>query len=343
MQYKSRFTTRKEAGVHIIFWVVYFYILLFKPWTGELKVGVFDITWFLLFFSTFYIVYLFILPRVFRPFKWWKAIVSLISVLVFFIAFRYFLEQWLTARLFAEQNYFANTPFWFYLYDNLYFGSRPVVLSTVFWLIVYNVRLADFNKHIVEENKNTEIKFLKAQINPHFIFNTLNNIYSMVYFQSPQSLAAIEKLSNIMRFTTYEAQKDKILLADEISYIQSYIELEGLRHEVSNGVLLNSIVTDDTIKIPPFILSPFVENALKHGVFSKEASIMVTLKSTAEMLDFMVENDIAQKQKDKVGGIGMENVQKRLMIYYPDRHDLHIENEGGKFKIHLKVYFEPKT
>ena len=269
---------------------------------------------------------------------------GLVAVLVFFIVFRYFLEQWLTVQLFSEQNYFANTPFWFYVYDNLYFGSRPVILSTVFWLIVYNVRLADFNKHIIEENKNTEIKFLKAQINPHFIFNTLNNIYSMVYFQSPQSLNAIEKLSNIMRFTTYESQKDKILLTGEINYIQSYIELEALRHEVINGIELNSKIADDLIMIPPFILSPFVENALKHGIFSEERPIKIILEASLEKLVFTVENHVAEKQKkDRTGGIGMENVKKRLMIYYPDRHDLQIKNEPGQFKIYLKIYFATKT
>src|SRR5690606_24616738 len=149
----------------------------------------------------------------FKVFNWKKAVTGLVTLYLFFIAFRFFLEQFLTAILFDQTNYFADTNIIYYAFDNIYFGSQPIIISTVFWIIVAFIRLSEYNASIIEENKNAEIKFLKAQINPHFVFNTLNNIYSMVYFQSEKSLVAIEKLSQIMRFTTYESQKEKIRLS----------------------------------------------------------------------------------------------------------------------------------
>ncbi|MFL9482903.1 sensor histidine kinase [Chitinophagaceae bacterium LWZ2-11] len=289
---------------------------------------------------TFYINYLVVLPRVFNPFKWWKALIGFTLMMLLFLGLRYFTEQWLTVRLFNRQNYFPGFSFLFYTHDNLYFGSRPIIISTVFWLIIRLMRLSDYNKFILEEKKNAEIKFLKAQINPHFIFNTLNNIYSMVFLQSPKSLSAIEKLSSIIRFTTYESQKEKIKLSDELDYIQSYVELEQLRHEQEGFVILSKDVNETDINIPPYILFPFVENALKHGIASPAYPVEIELKANKKSLYFTVTNAIGNKKKDKPGGIGLDNVKKRLEIYYPNKHLLTIQNDQHNFTIHLQIHLQ---
>lgn len=195
----------------------------------------------------------------------------------------------------------------------------------------------EYNQQILEENKNTEIKFLKAQINPHFVFNTLNNIYSMVYFQSDKSLPAIEKLSHIMRFTTYDAQKEKILLSDEVNYIKAYIELEQFRHEDDAFVVFDQQIFNERIEIPPYILSPLVENAMKHGIASNTNPILITLHSDHKMLSFKVENDIGTQKKDKLGGIGLDNLQKRLDIHYPKSHTLTITKNDNRFMAALQI------
>ncbi|GAA3738876.1 hypothetical protein GCM10022422_22930 [Flavobacterium ginsengisoli] len=189
----------------------------------------------------------------------------------------------------------------------------------------------------MEENKNTEIKFLKAQINPHFVFNTLNNIYSMVYFQSDKSLIAIDKLSQIMRFTTYESQKEKIKLSDEVDYIKAYIELEQLRHQDNVRVDFNVELKNEFEEIPPYILSPLVENALKHGEVSDSEPIEIQLKVSSEKLIFKVKNKIGTQKKDSLGGIGLDNLQKRLQIHYPEKHQIKITKEENHFTAELEI------
>lgn len=241
----------------------------------------------------------------------------------------------ITLHWFGVRNYSADTNIFYYLYDNLLYSSKPIILSTVLWSLIFLVRMLEYNKIILEENKNAEIKFLKAQINPHFIFNTLNNIYSMVYFKSDKSLQAIEKLSEIMRFTTYESPKEKIRLADEINYIKAYIELEQLRHEAPGLVHFTCETETGNLEIPPYILSPLVENALKHG--SVAHPIEIKLTATEHQLVFETQNEIGTQQKDKLGGIGLGNLEKRLEAHYPGTHQLQVTNKNNHFTALLQL------
>lgn len=340
MPYQRSLSVKKEVIIHIVFWLIAAYFTLIKFQNTKLELvplHVFEITWAFIFISSFYFNYLLVLPKLIRPFSWKKVFTGILCNIVFFILLRYLLEEVLAYRLFGFKNYFEGTPLWYFIFDNLYYGTLPMILSTFFWLVIFVIRLYDYNNYIVEEQKSTEIKFLKAQINPHFIFNTLNNIYSMVYFQSPRSLSAIEKLSSIMRFTTYESQKEKIKLTDELNYIQSYIQLEELRHEQEDFVNTSIMISDQQIMIPPYILSPFVENALKHGQVATETPIEVQLQATPNTLTFTVTNTIGQQKKDKLGGIGLENVKRRLEIYYPGKHQLTIHNTNNIFTIQLSI------
>ncbi|MCH5718861.1 sensor histidine kinase [Niabella hibiscisoli] len=336
MQYKSSLSIQKETLLHIILWLVVAYFSLVSPGKGIL-LSMFQLTWIIVLVATFYFNYLVVLPRVFNKINILKVIAGLLTTYLFFIFFRYLVEEIIMSWLFNSSNYPVDVSPIHYAYDNLYFGSQPVVLSTFFWLIIRNIRLADYNRFIAEEQKVTEIKFLKAQINPHFIFNTLNNIYSMVYFKSEGALPAVAQLSNIMRFTTYQSQKDRIPLSDEISYIESLIELESLRHEVTDFVQWELQTEDPTLSIPPYILSPFVENALKHGQISPETPITIHLKTEQGSLSFSIINTINHAQKDSTSGIGIDNVKKRLEIYYPNQHQLNIQQQGQQFIVRLQI------
>ncbi|MGE9314476.1 sensor histidine kinase [Niabella sp. CJ426] len=336
MQYKSSLSVKKEVLLHIGLWLVAAYFTLFSPGKGIL-LSMFQLTWMLVIIAAFYFNYLIILPRVFNRINIFKAIAGLVVAYLFFILFRYFIEELIMSWFFHSSNYPDGVSPLYYAFDNLYFGSLPVILSTFFWLIIRNIRLADHNRFIAEEQKITEIKFLKAQINPHFIFNTLNNIYSMVYFKAEGSLTAIQKLSNMMRFTTYQSQKDQIPLSDEMDYIKNYIELESLRHEAKDFVQWDLQVEEPTVLIPPYILSPFVENALKHGLLSSATPICIHLKATSSYIHFSVVNYIGLQQKDSHQGIGIDNVSKRLEIYYPDRYQLDINRQEQQFIVHLQI------
>lgn len=341
MKKVTNLTSKKEIIIHLIFWVIYSYFSLIK-FNAEgdlyLDLSLFSLTWFLVFILTFYLNYLWILPRVFDKLNWKKAVIGLATILFSFIFIRFVMEQVLTKILFEKTNYHEDTGIIYYVFDNLYFGGQPIIISTIFWIIISFIRLSEYNSYIIEEQKNTEIKFLKAQINPHFVFNTLNNIYSMVYFKSDKSLEAIEKLGNIMRFTTYESQKDKIEITQEIDYINSYIELESFRHTPQNFVNFEiESKTKNPIMISPYILSPLVENALKHGIISNEKTIDIKLYFDDEKLIFKVVNYIGNHKKDKLGGIGIDNLKKRLDINYPKKNKLDSFNEKDIFTANLQI------
>lgn len=340
MTFKSSLSKRKEWLIHGIFWLIWSYYAFMRIGEHGLKFGVpslFIVTGQLLYVILFYCSYLLVLPRVFKPFRWKKALLGFVSLFIFFCALRYLTEQVITWYLFRLRNYPTETPIVYYLYDNLYYTSQPVILSAVLWSVIYLIRTLEYNAYILEAQKNTEIKFLKAQINPHFIFNTLNNIYSMVYFKSERSLTAIEKLSEIMRFTTYESQKEKIRIGEEVSYIKAYIELEELRHEEDGYVHLTTVIANGHQEIPPYILSPLVENALKHGVVSHRFPILVSLITTPQSLVFKVENEISNQKKDKLGGIGLDNLRQRLDIYFPGLYELVLSSENNRFVASLKI------
>ena len=159
----------------------------------------------------------------------------------------------------------------------------------------------------------------------------------MVYFQSDKSLEAIEKLSQIMRFTTYESQKEKIRLQDEIDYIKAYIELEQLRHQENAYIDFRIETADVSEEIPPYVLSPLIENALKHGLTSNENPILINLNLKDKKLNFKVVNNIAIQKKDKLGGIGLDNLKKRLEFHYPQKHQLKLVNQNNQFTAELEI------
>lgn len=329
---------KTEAGLHILFWLLTLYFMLVgKPISFEIpKLDLFFKTYAIVFVLTFYFNYILVMSRIFTNFKWIKLLGGIIITYLFFTLMRFIIEQVLTDWWLGQVNY-TNPVLGSYLLDNLAYSSKPIIFSSFLWLIVHVIRLLEYNKVILEEQKNTEIKFLKAQINPHFIFNTLNNIYSMVHFQSPESLSAIEKLSSIMRFTTYEAQKEHIALSEELDYIKAYIELEELRHYENNIVKWQSGIKDEKRRIAPYILSPLIENALKHGAYSEKDPIEININSDDKSLNFEVINSIGNKKTDKLGGIGLDNLKNRLDMLYHGKYKLETIRLENKFKASVQI------
>lgn len=336
--YKGTLSKKVEVFVHIIYWLLMGYftfvknLIQAKNYTPDLFLA----TYMIVFVLTFYFHYFVVMKLVFKSFQWKRFFAGVLVSYLFYTALRWLLEQEISDILFHRINY-TNPTFFNYMEDNLHYSSMSVILSSLLWFVIYFIRLLEYNQVILEESKNTEIKFLKAQINPHFIFNTLNNIYSMVYFQSDKSLMAIEKLSQIMRFTTYESQKEKIKLADEIDYIKAYIELEQLRHQENAFIDFRIETQNISEEIPPYILSPLIENALKHGVTSNEKPILIELRLEDKRLNFKVVNDIAVQKKDKLGGIGLSNLKKRLEIHYPQKHQIKVVNQNNQFSAELEI------
>jgi hypothetical protein len=192
-----------------------------------------------------------------------------------------------------------------------------------------------------EQVLNTEISFLKAQINPHFLFNTLNSIYALTLVKSEKAPDAVVKLSGMMRYAVSEASESQVPLSKEVSYITNYIELQKLR--ITDKIVITFEVTGDaeSKQIAPFLLIPFVENAFKYGVNSEENSdIWIRIEIKDNELQMQIENNKVFVRKDKNYGtsLGIKNTKERLHLMYPGRHLLKIRD--GKYDFSVSLYIK---
>jgi sensor histidine kinase YesM len=195
-------------------------------------------------------------------------------------------------------------------------------------------------KQIELEKHSAQIASLKSQINPHFLFNTLNNIYASALGSSPRSADMVEKLSEMMRHTMKETQKDFVMLEDEINYNNNYIELQKIRLDKSVKIDYDNSLDARALQIAPMLLTPFIENAFKHGVNPEEESyIKITMALQNSQLNLFVSNKKVSTQKETTerSGLGIENTKKRLELIYPDRHLVTINESDTYFEVSLQI------
>ena len=193
---------------------------------------------------------------------------------------------------------------------------------------------------IVQKDKiNAELSSLKSQVNPHFLFNTLNNLYSLSLTGSDKTPESIMRLSNIMRYVTDEVYNDYVPLENEIQCISDFIELQKLRLSSKTTVEFYAATADSNLSVAPLILLPFVENIFKHGISNNENSI-VTIKIAVkekELLFYSRNNIFNTTKNEHRQGTGIANVKKRLQNLYPGKHFLKIEDDGKVFEVHLII------
>ncbi|WP_178377257.1 sensor histidine kinase [Chryseolinea serpens] len=208
-------------------------------------------------------------------------------------------------------------------------------------LFVALVKLSRQALKLEMDNLNLELAFLKAQINPHFLFNALNNVYSLALVRSEKTADTVLRLSDLMRYTLYESNASKVPLEKEIRFFRNYVELERIRH--SSRVTISFEVEGelDDLVIAPLIIFPFLENAFKHGINSSIASSWVRIdvkvadgKLRVEIKNTRFPNAHAPRT---VGGIGIPNTKKRLNLLYPDKHSIHIVGEEDVFLVTLEI------
>ncbi|MFZ4261510.1 sensor histidine kinase [Sphingobacterium sp. HJSM2_6] len=208
------------------------------------------------------------------------------------------------------------------------------------------------NKLIVLERDKTrlerdilqmELDILKSQISPHFVFNTLNSIYGMASKQDPQTPESILNMSNLLRYVLYQTKDDLIYICHEIQFIKDYLSLMKLRYKETVLIEISERNTQEPYQIVPLILIPFVENAIKHGPESsrKEAWVKVDLEIDDGILMFRIANSLNQHaEKHKHGGLGLQNVKRRLEIYYPEKHTFDISETTDSYTVFLKLNFK---
>lgn len=253
------------------------------------------------------------------------------------IRFRYILQEDIQQALIGFGNYNPHTTFHYYLLDNVYYAIVFSTFGAIFFFVQYSQHKELSQKELIVQNKQSELTLLRSQVNPHFLFNTLNNIYTLVYQKSDQALSALEQMTELLRYALYE-QKEKVLIAKELQAIQSFINLEKIRFGYPINIELDIDEQVQQLKIAPFILIPFIENAFKHGNLKHPTqALTIQLNIDNAWLNFKVSNEISDQQKDSIGGIGLENVQKRLDIIYGPDHQLVINRQDHHFITTLKI------
>lgn len=230
-----------------------------------------------------------------------------------------------------------------YLMDMVSY-TAAIMASTVFESVQLHRQQEQQAAQIQHEKLETEMKFLKSQINPHFLFNALNNVYTLSLLRSEQTPEVVMKLSEMLRYMLYESNEERVMIEQEIRYINNYVALQQLKGEQLLSVTCIMEIQRPNETIAPMILIPFVENAFKHSKIEDTQSgwIDLVLREQEGVLDLCISNSLAPVAytKDPTGGIGLQNVRRRLELEYPKRHQLQIRLEQDLFRVELSIQLQ---
>jgi len=332
--------------IHILYW---FYIInqaLFPLYIGKpgealladndyLK-DVFITT--ILNMITFYTIYL-VFPRVLKFDRKITAMLTGLMLICIVTAFRVPAEFYFW-KFFADQPGKEMAFETIYMWNNL----RLVIIIGIYAILIHfminwfeSQKLRD---ELINQQQASELALMRSQVNPHFLFNTLNNIYSLVYRKSDEAPEAVMKLSSIMRYMLYDSAARKVPLEKEIEYLKSYIELQNLRIKHPDFVSLQIDGDIEGKTIAPMLLISFVENAFKHSNKSNRPGILINLSALNGKIIFKVMNYLrkaSSKTDEPTGGISLGTINRRLELIYPGKHKLLISQESETFSINLEI------
>jgi hypothetical protein len=297
----------------------------------------------------YYINTQFLIPHLLMKEKWGLYILSIISALLIFLYFPKYIADIIAVPEAHQLNYSDNTkgpqrPRMRRrgLVDtyNIAIFFLVFTVGTCIAVIQRWLKIEETRKETESQKLNTELSFLKSQINPHFFFNTLNNIYSLAIVRSEKTAPAVLKLSYIMRYILTETTQDFVPLQNEVDFIHNYIELQQVRLTDKTHVVFESNGNIENKLVAPLIFIPFVENAFKYGITTKQDStIEIHLNVLENKLDFNVKNLIVISENNMLEntGIGINNVKRRLELMYPEKHKLTYEAKDNFYYVHLEI------
>lgn len=226
--------------------------------------------------------------------------------------------------------------FFVHLVIKVFIGLFVMAAATAYRFILDVIK----QQNILQENLSMELSFLRSQVSPHFMFNALNSMVSLARKKSDKLEPALLKMSDLMHYMLYDSDEDKVNLQREVEYIRSYIDLQTLRFGNSVKILFMVNVPKDHC-IEPMLLIPLIENAFKHGAaIAEEPEISIDLQSNEKEIMLSVSNKTALMNivtADRVKGIGLNNLERRLKILYPDNHQLTTDRKGDWFHASLKI------
>lgn len=366
--FEKLYTPSNRVICHIFVWFFFSFLLFLNFWV-ELQMSL-DSSLLMTMRGTvnnitvFYLFFYIVVPNIFKS-KAWNILLILLSIpfsIYIWLAINFLQYNILNyfgieiiegplkglisknanqtyAQALSYENIFGNAMLVIYSF------SPPFFVKTLFDITRLFNRTIYFQKQTSElelQNLNIEKDFLKAQLNPHFLFNTLNNLYGLVVKKDPSAPEAIINISDLMAYTLYESNTEKVSIEKELDFIKNYFYLERMRYSTDKDITLDISTPDDieSIMIAPLLCFTFIENGFKYGLRSKNGNFLkININIVNNIFYFAIEND-KEKELEKtttLGGIGVKNIEKRLKLLYPQKHKLIIEDKEASFFVSISI------
>ncbi|PQB06843.1 hypothetical protein BST83_06515 [Polaribacter filamentus] len=309
---KKRKTVLRVVGLIVLFFTALFIDGYMKMPDNPITLSLLMVFWFGL---AYILIPAFII-------KYWKLIALFFGpIFLYFIYLRLFSGD-LEAYLKIKEDF----PFFIFI--------LPIPILFFVWVF----EQWKWVQNLKAEKSKTELSLLRTQINPHFFFNTLNNLYALTVKNSKQAPDVILKLSDMMRYTIYEGEKETVKIGDEIEYLKNYIELHKIRYRKTVEITFKHQI-DTGLTVAPLLFIILLENAFKHGIetLTENAFIHMNLYEDTHYIHFDIENNFDPKEISESNGIGLQNLKRRLSLLYKDRHELHVDKTKNTYKTTLKI------
>lgn len=330
----------RKISFHLAGWLLYFFLrngeeIWEEPqdWADWLL----NLSYLLVSAATFYGLYSLALPRFLQAGRQIWLVPCLLGAFLFFPALRFLVEETLFPLLFGFSNYHDPQPIPYFL-DNYWRAFLPVGAALTLYAIESQIRHEREKLQLQREQAEAELSFLRAQLNPHFLFNALHYLHTEAYKAGLPLADTVLQLSDLLRASLKSAQAESIRVQEEIDLLENYLAIQQKRFQGRCFVEFEKKGGDFSKKIEPLLLIPFVENAFKHGDLKEEAHpLQIKLSLQKGVLHFSCRNRIRKGPHDHSSGIGIANIRRRLQLKYPQRHDLEIVEKGDIFQVHLKL------
>ena len=332
---------RWQVFWHWLFWIVMILFFLFLV-NNDTKLSLNDILVIFVVYPViniglFYLNYLVFIPLFFSKRRYGYYILFIVLIIIIFgvgkygvaLIFKKYVLMRSKGKVVGFGAYFLQTVF-----SSLFFIFLSALLKfAIDWFLNDRVQ-----RDLQNQRLTAELAFLKSQINPHFLFNSLNSIYSLAYQRSETTPGAILKLSEIMRYMLYECNDNKVDLVKELQYLENFIELQKIRFGDKAYIDFNVKGVVEHQQIVPLLLIAFIENAFKHGIANDPLRPIRLLIDVDEAhLHFYIQNRKHTNNRDEAGGIGLNNVKRRLNLLYPGKYNLDIKNEAETYTVELSL------
>lgn len=276
--------------------------------------------------------------------KYWRFIIAFLVFIVFLELFTVYVMYGAISKMgFLPVQMTKEAARWMKQKGHLHFTISYLILQLLqMAALAYYINYDRQEKQVLELRRRqaeTDLQYLKAQIQPHFFFNTLNNIYSLALQQSQATAPLVARLSDMMRYVLYESSRERLPLTEEISFVSNYIGVQSVRYNNRIDIRFDSQGISDRAQIAPLLLLPFVENAFKHGIEEETGRgyVDIVVFMNNDELTLYVKNSKVQKAAAQRKGIGIDNARKRLQLLYPGKYSLAVKETDSDYAVTLTI------